>query len=71
MRKPYPPSFGRGERNSRARLTEDDVLSIRRRYSEGGGSNNGGISQRELGEEYGVGKANVGRITRRTSWKHI
>jgi hypothetical protein len=69
--RPYPPSFGVGERNSRARLTEADVREIRRRYAEGGGGNVGGISQRELAEEYEVTRCCIWRILHRATWRHV
>jgi DNA invertase Pin-like site-specific DNA recombinase len=60
-----PPSFGVGIRTPRARLTEDEVREIRRSYA------NGGVSMRELGEEYGVTRTNIWRIVRRVSWRHL
>ena len=47
------------------KLTESDVLEIRRRY------NAGGVSQRELAKEFGVGRANVGYIVTGKSWAHL
>jgi len=32
---------------------------------------NGGVSMRELGEEYGVTRTNIWRIVRRVSWRHL
>lgn len=55
----------RGELCGHAKLTEKDVREIRRRYKEGG------IFQRELGEEYGITRSSIGAIVRRKSWKHI
>lgn len=54
----------RGERAARARLTEDDVREIRAEYAAGG------VSQRELGERYGVGAGAIGKIVRGTRWAH-
>jgi DNA-binding MarR family transcriptional regulator len=70
-RRPYPPSFSVGVKNSRARLTEDEVRTIRKLYADGGGGYNGGPSMRELGEEYGVTRTNIWRIVRRVSWRHL
>jgi len=70
-RPPYPPGHGAGVKNSRARLTEDEVHTIRRRYAEAGGAYNGSPSMRELGEEYGVTRTNIWRIVRRVSWRHL
>lgn len=54
----------RGERNH-SKLTEDQVLEIRRLYS------NGGISQKRLADMFGVGHTIVGNIILRKKWKHI
>jgi hypothetical protein len=50
----------RGEDSPAAKVTTEAVLQIRARYAAGG------ISQRELGEEYGIGQTHVGRIVRGT-----
>lgn len=54
-----------GERHGRAKLTEQQVREIRERYAAGG------VSQRELAAEYGVGRLAVSRVVRRTVWTHI
>lgn len=54
-----------GETNKTSKLTEADVLEIRRRYAAGG------IYQRQLAEEYGVEQSNIGFIVRRKTWTHI
>jgi hypothetical protein len=59
------PKDLRGERSGRAVLNEDEVRAIRARYAEGG------ISQAELGEQYGVTQVMISLIVRRKSWKHI
>ena len=51
-----------GERNPQAKLTEPEVVTIRRRYAAGG------ISQAALAREYGVSPALVGMIVRRQIW---
>lgn len=59
-------SKGRGptaERNGSARLTSDQVEEIRRRYAEGG------ITHRQLAEEYGVHAGTISKITLRTRWR--
>lgn len=56
------PGLRSGERNGRAKLTEDNVRAIRRRYA------GGGISQRALGEEYGVCQVVVSDIIRQKLW---
>lgn len=54
-----------GERNSRAKLTEEQVLEMRQRYDEGG------VTYDELAEEYGVHKGTISQIVNRKSWTHI
>lgn len=55
----------RGELHGAARLTEEQVLEIRRRYIKGG------VTQMQLADEYGVGRANIGAITIGRSWRHL
>lgn len=52
-----------GETSPLAKLTAEQVEEIRRRYAAGG------VLQRELGEEFGIGQTQVGRIVRRVRWK--
>ena len=52
----------KGTDHGMAKLTEDQVLEIRRRYAEGG------VTQRSLGDEYGVGFGAIGKIVRRKRW---
>lgn len=47
------------------KLTEREVLEIRRKYSEGG------FNQKELAECYGVNRYTISAIINRKSWKHI
>jgi len=53
-----------GEKNGCAKLTEDDVREIRRRYA-------GGETQAALGREYGVGQTTISWIVNRKHWRHI
>lgn len=53
-----------GENNHCTQLTESQVLDIRRRCSEGD-------TQTALAREFGVTQANISRIVRRETWKHI
>jgi len=71
FRRPYPPSFGVGERNAQVILTEQDVREIREVYQAGGGGNNGGVSMRELAETHGVTKANIWRVLHLRTWTNI
>ena len=54
-----------GEQNGNAKLTAEQALNIRRRYADGG------IYQRELAEEYDIGRENVGKIIRGERWHHV
>ena len=58
-------SAARGEECHLAKLTADEVLEIYQRYHAGG------VTLKELGDEYGVTFANVGYITRGEHWRHI
>lgn len=53
-----------GSRNGQAKLTEAQVLEIRRLLDDG-------ISRRKVEELFGVGEGTVARIARRQSWKCI
>ena len=55
----------RGDDHGCAKLTAEVVRAIRERYT------SGGITQKELGAEYGVGRANVSLILSRKIWQHI
>ena len=52
-----------GSKHYKSRLTEAEVLEIRRRYRRGNG--------RALGAEFGIAKATVNHIVHRNTWKHI
>jgi len=47
------------------KLTEEEVLEIRRRYDSGDGSHH------SLGREYGVTHACIGAVVTRKSWRHL
>ena len=53
---------GKGERNTNAVLTVQDVLEIRRRVGE---------SQTQLAKEFGIKQAAIWKILNRKTWKHI
>lgn len=46
----------RGEKNGRAKVTDEQVAEIRRLYALGG------FSQREIGERFGIGRTQVSNI---------
>lgn len=54
----------RGTKNANAKLTDRDVLEIRKLRA-------AGALSRELSEKFGVSEANISSIARRSSWKHI
>lgn len=54
-----------GMRSGHAKLTDQQVLEIRRRYQDDG------ITQASLAEIYGVNQTNIGFIVRREHWRHI
>lgn len=56
--------FPVGERNGQSKLTEDDVVDIRKQYESG-------RTQKAIGLQYGVDHSTIGRITRRVDWSHI
>lgn len=55
----------RGEGHFRAKLTEADVLNIRRSYSKGQ------VTGTELGRRYGVCQSTIHLIIHRHNWKHV
>lgn len=61
----HPERIRRGSLNGRAKLTEDDVRTIRARCTEGG------VSQRALAAEYGVSQVKISQIVLRKSWRHV
>lgn len=52
-----------GERGGMHKLTHEQVAEARRMYAEGG------ISQREIGELFGVSQVAIGLIVRNVNWK--
>jgi hypothetical protein len=54
-----------GEQTAASKLTDADVIEIRRRYAERG------ETQSALAREFGVSQVNVCRIVNRKSWTHL
>lgn len=54
----------RGERAGRVKVTEEDVRQIRE-------LRRSGLSQREIGERFGLSQCHVSSIVRRTVWKEV
>ena len=55
----------KGTDNGQAKLTEEQVLEIRRRYADGG------VTQQSLGDEYGLHHTTISQIVRRKLWAHL
>lgn len=55
----------RGEQHGRAKLTADDVRNIRALYAEGE------LSQRQIGELYGITQQHIGHIVNHKTWKGV
>lgn len=55
----------KGSRAGRAKLSEEQVLEIRRRYTAGEGS------QQTIADDFGVSQSLVTRIVRGKNWNHI
>ena len=53
--------YARGESHTRAKLTEDAVIDIRKKE----------MSQREYARKYGVSRTSIGWVQRRQSWNHV
>jgi hypothetical protein len=53
-----------GSRNPRAKLSDDDVRTIRERWG-------AGATQKSLAREYGVSQTLISYITRRAGWTHV
>jgi hypothetical protein len=58
-----------GETNTHAKLTEEQVLEIRRRYRYTGPRGKTNVA--ELAKEYGVAKVTLYAAASRRSWKHL
>lgn len=58
-------SAPKGTEHHKSKLSDDDVRSIRSRYALGG------VSQAQLGREFGITQANISSIVLRKIWTHI
>ncbi len=54
-----------GESHGAARLTENDVRTIRALHAAGG------ITQREIAERFGISQTHASQIIRRKNWAHV
>lgn len=57
------PTKDTGESNNNSKITEKDVIWIRK--------NIGNYTQKEMGEKFNINQSMVSSIIRRESWKHI
>lgn len=55
----------RGIKNGRAKLTDNDIINIRKTYIRGQ------ISAKKLGEKYGISETTCLRIINRQGWIHV
>ena len=55
----------RGENHSHAKLTDDAVRGIRRRYKAGG------VTLKQLATKYGVDRSAIWRVTACRNWRHL
>jgi hypothetical protein len=63
----HPERVSRGERNGRAKITEEIVLEIRRLYVKGSRV----YGQASLARKFGLSQPYVGDIVNRLKWRHI
>jgi len=55
----------KGERNGHSKLTEKDVIDLRKQYSQGG------VSLRSLAKEYGMSHESIRKAITGVTWTHI
>jgi hypothetical protein len=55
----------RGQRNTKAKLTDSDIIRIKKEYA------TGGIRQIDLARRYGVHQTAISHIVTGRTWKHI
>ena len=61
----YPERRPRGEKQGHAKLTEENVREIRRRYAAGG------VYQKALASEFNVVLSNISQVIKRQTWAHV
>lgn len=61
----HPECHPRGEGHIFAKLSDDKVREIRKRYAAGG------VKQRDMAEEFGVVISIISRVVTRTIWTHV
>jgi hypothetical protein len=58
-------SRGRGELINTAKLTADQVVEVRRLYLQGG------FTQQDLADRFGITQTNISNLIRRKTWAHV
>lgn len=58
-------NYMRGENHAKSKLTEAEVIAIRKEYAAGG------VTQKQLAEKYGVGATRIYMIVNGLSWQHV
>lgn len=61
----HPERVLRGEQNASSKLTEAQVIEVRRVYAAGG------LTLVQVAAQFGIGKSQVSNIVRGLSWSHI
>jgi hypothetical protein len=61
----HPERLRRGEQHGCSKLTAEKVRQIRELYA------GGGLTQRQVGDRYGVSNVMVGLIVSRKKWAHV
>jgi len=59
------PSYNQGEDSGNAKLTESDVIDIKKQYK------SGRATQTELAQKYDITQPNVSDIVRGVRWSHV
>lgn len=67
----HPERLARGERHGNAKLSDDDIRSIRERYRRGTPGHRSPVSIKGLGREYGVSPYVIWLIVNRHGWAHV
>ena len=61
----HPGRIARGAKQGLAKLTDEKVMEIRERYTQGG------VFYRQLAQEFGVSQSLIGLVIQRKKWIHV
>lgn len=68
----YPELFDiRGTRNVNAKLSDEAVVDIRRRFRKGIRGKTGSGNSKELGIEFGVSSKTISEVAKGNRWRHV